>query len=95
MKRSKGICGDKFISINPSALAMLSAIEDCTLSARAMLARRDVGMLSAVNVKGGDCVWHLSGREDVEDCKRDFVFGRDERLGRGWIHPCGQEDACA
>ena len=74
---------------------MLSAIEDCTLSARAMLARRDVDMLSAVNVKGGDCVWHLLGREDVEDCKRDFVFGRDERLGRRWIHPCGCEDACA
>ena len=74
---------------------MLSAIEDCTLSARAMLARRDGGMLSAGRVKGGDCVWHLSGREDVEDCKRDFVFGRDERLGRGWIHPCSREDACA
>ena len=60
---------------------MLSAMVDCTLSARAMLARMDVGMLSAGRVKGGDCVWHLLGREDVEDCKRDFVFRRDERLG--------------
>ena len=74
---------------------MLSAIEDCTLSARAMLARRGVDMLSAVNVKGGDCVWHLLGREDVEDCKRDFVFRRDGRLGWRKFHPCSREDACA
>ena len=74
---------------------MLSAIEDCMLSARVMLARMDVDMLSAVSVKGGDCVWHLSGREGVVYCRGEIDLRRDERLGRGWIHPCSREDACA
>lgn len=83
LKRSKGICGDKFISINPSALAMLSAIEDCTLSARAMLARRDGGMLSAVSVKDRIFVRHLLGRWSVRDCVWGLLWRRNERLGRG------------
>ena len=74
---------------------MLSAMVDCTLSARAMLARMDVDMLSAVNVKGDDCVWHLSGREDVVYCRGEIGLRRDERLGWRKFHPCSQEDACA
>ena len=74
---------------------MLSAIEDCTLSARVMLARMDVDMLSAVSVKGGDCVWHLSGREDVVDCRGEIDLRREERLGWRKFHPCSREDACA
>ena len=74
---------------------MQSAMVDCMLSARVMLARRDVGMLSAVSVKGGDCVWHLSGREDVVDCRGEIGLRRDERLGWRKFHPCSREDAGA
>ena len=74
---------------------MLSAIEDCTLSARGVLVPMDVGMLSAVNVKGYDCVRHLSGREGVVDCRGEVVFGRVEGLELRKFHICSREDACA
>ena len=49
-------------------------MDDCTLSARVMLARKGVGMLSAVSVKDGIFVWHLLGRWSARDYDVGIVF---------------------